>query len=140
MSDTLRDRIAGAASLHEVYAVTEQDEMNAVLPPSRWKCECGDEGPLPPFEKHKAEEAVWQTNAEHLADVILAIPGIAVVELPEPAEAGRCWPVLVGGEPESLYLTQGEIVVSGSVRLYADEARDLAAALLAAADHVERDQ
>ncbi|HOW93038.1 MAG TPA: hypothetical protein P5534_17545 [Candidatus Paceibacterota bacterium] len=140
MSDTLRDRIAAAVSLHEVYAVTEQDEMNAVLPPSRWKCECGGEGPLPPFEKRKAEEAVWQTNAEHIADAILAIPGIAVVELPEPAEAVRCWPALVGGEPESVYLAQGEVIVSGGLRLYADEARDLAAALLAAADYAERDQ
>ena len=74
------------------------------------------------------------------ADAILAIPGIAVVELPEPAEAVRCWPALVGGEPESVYLAQGEVIVSGGLRVYVDEARDLAAALLAAADHAERDQ
>lgn len=78
--------------------------------------------------------------AQHLADAILAIPGIAVVELPEPAEAVRCWPVVVGGEPESVYLAQGEVVVSGGLRLYTDEARDLAAALLAAADYAERNQ
>lgn len=74
------------------------------------------------------------------ADAILALPGIAVVKLPEPAEAGRYWPVLVGGEPESLYLSQGEIVISGNLRLYTDEATSLAAALLAAADHAERQQ
>ena len=74
------------------------------------------------------------------ADAILAIPGIAVVELPEPAEAVRCWPALVGGEPESVYLAQGEVIVSGGLRLYADEARHLAAAFLAAADYAERDQ
>ena len=74
------------------------------------------------------------------ADWILAIPGIAVVELPEPAGAVWCWPALVGGEPESVYLAQGEVIVSGGLRLYANEARDLAAALLAAADHAERDQ
>lgn len=68
-----------------------------------------------------------------MADAILALPGIAVVELPEPAKAVRCWPVLVGGEPESLYLSQGEIIVSGNLRLYTDEATSLAAALLAAA-------
>jgi hypothetical protein len=94
VTDTLRDRIAGAVSLHEV---------------------------------------LWQANAEHLADAILAIPGIAVVELPEPARVGRfrCWPALVGGEPESVYRAGDEVVVSGGLRLYADEARDLAAALLA---------
>lgn len=74
------------------------------------------------------------------ADAILAMPGIAVVELPGPAEAGRCWPVLVGGEPESLYLSQGEIVISGNLRLYVDEATSLAAALLAAAEYAEREQ
>ena len=70
----------------------------------------------------------------------VAIPGIAVVELPEPAEAVRCWPVVVGGEPESLYLAGDEVIVSGSLRLYANESRDLAAALIAAADYAERDQ
>lgn len=135
MSDTLRDRIAGAVSLHEVYAVTEQDEMNAVLPPSRWKCECGGEGPLPPFEKHKAEEAVWQTNAEHIADAILAIPGIAVVELPSFDSIEDDFGVV--DNKVRHYLPSG----FGAYREYRlDEARDLAAALLAAADYAERDQ
>lgn len=65
------------------------------------------------------------------ADWILAIPGIAVVELPEPAGDVRCWPALVGGEPESVYRAGDEVVVSGGLRLYVDEARDIAAALLA---------
>lgn len=84
------------------------------------------------------ENDLVESASAYIADAILAIPGIAVVELPESAAAVRCWPVLVGGEPESLYLTQGEIVVSGSVRLYAEEARVIAAALLAAADYAER--
>jgi len=135
MSDTLRDRIAAAVSLHEVYAVTEQDEMNAVLPPSRWKCECGGEGPLPPFEKHKAEEAVWQTNAEHIADAILAIPGIAVVELPSFDSIEDDFGVV--DNKVRHYLPSG----FGAYREYRlDDARDLAAALLAAADYAERDQ
>ena len=79
-------------------------------------------------------------DIRYITDAILAIPGIAVVELPEPAEAVRCWPALVGGEPESVYLAQGEVIVSGGLRVYVDEARNLAAALLAAADLAERDQ
>jgi hypothetical protein len=79
-------------------------------------------------------------HLDHIADAILALPGIAVVELPEPSGAVRCWPALVGGEPESVYRAGDEVVVSGGLRLYVDEARDLAAALLAAADYAERDQ
>ena len=85
-------------------------------------------------------ELLRPATPSEAAGAILAIPGIAVVELPEPAEAGRCWPVLVGGEPESLYLSQGEIVISGNLRLYTDEATSLAAALLAAADYAERER
>ena len=65
-----------------------------------------------------------------------------MTELPEPSDPRRfrCWPALVGGEPESIYRAGDEVVVSGGLRLYVDEARDLAAALLAAADYAERDQ
>lgn len=122
---TLRDRIAAVQQAH-IFRITE--------------CSCGY---MFPWEK----STEWRERAErewarHVADVILAIPGIAVVELPEPARVGRfrCWPALVGGEPESIYRAGDEVVVSGGLRLYADEARDLAAALLAAADYAERDQ
>ena len=120
MTDNLRDRIAAVLKEH-------QDESGAGP-----DCTCGWE-----WQGY----GLWKDcYAGHVADAILAIPGIAVVELPEPAEAVRCWPALVGGEPESVYLAQGEVIVSGGLRLYADEARDLAAALLAAADYAERDQ
>lgn len=120
---TLRDRIAAVQQAH-IFRITE--------------CSCGYR-----FPWEKSTE--WRERAErewarHVADAILAIPGIAVVELPEPAEAVRCWPALVGGEPESVYLAQGEVIVSGGLRVYVDEARNLAAALLAAADLAERDQ
>lgn len=81
-----------------------------------------------------------------LADAILAAPGIAVVELPEPRWPNgswhETWHVLIGGEPESVYVdgintNNVEIVASGHLRIYADEARSLAAALLAAADKAE---
>ena len=119
-TDTLRDRIVQVQAEHVEGQLTNYDAAG------REECGCGHQGNA--------------TYREHLADAILAIPGVAVVELPEPAEAVRCWPALVGGEPESVYLAQGEVIVSGGLRLYADEARDLAAALLAAADYAERDQ
>lgn len=70
------------------------------------------------------------------ADAILTIPGIAVVELPEPERprVGRC-----------IWLDDLVTVNSGDIDLdyqsiSATDARDLAAALLAAADYAERDQ
>ena len=119
MTDNLRDRIIRIQAEHIDGQLTNYDA-------GREECGCGRQGSA--------------TYREHLADAILAIPGIAVVELPEPAGAVRCWPALVGGEPESVYQAGDEIVVSGGLRVYADEARDLAAALLAAADYAERDQ
>jgi len=119
MTDNLRDRIIRIQAEHIDGQLTNYDA-------GREECGCGRQGSA--------------TYREHLADAILAIPGIAVVELPEPAGAVRCWPALVGGEPESVYQAGDEIVVSGGLRLYANEARDLAAALLAAANFAERDQ
>lgn len=120
MTDTLRDRIVQVQAEHVEGQLTNYDAAG------REECGCGHQGNA--------------TYREHLADAILALPGVAVVELPEPAQAVRCWPALVGGEPESVYLAQGEVIVSGGLRVYVDEARDLAAALLAAADYAERDQ
>ena len=111
MTDTLRDRIVQVQAEHVEGQLTNYDADG------REECGCGHQGNA--------------TYREHLADAILAIPGIAVVELPKPAGAVRCWPALVGGEPESVYQARDEIVVSGGLRLYVDEARDIAAALLA---------
>lgn len=41
--------------------------------------------------------------------------------------------VLIGGEPETVYRQRDEIVVSGTCRIYANEAVPLAIALLKAA-------
>ena len=130
MTDTLRDRIVQVQAEHVEGQLTNYDAAG------REECGCGHQGNA--------------TYREHLADVILAIFGsflkdtfgIGVVELPEPARVGRfrCWPALVGGEPESIYRAGDEVVVSGGLRLYVDEARDLAAALLAAAGYAEREQ
>ncbi|QDF19970.1 hypothetical protein HWC44_gp083 [Mycobacterium phage ThetaBob] len=67
-------------------------------------------------------------------DNIASLPGVAVIQLPEQGQ-GECWRTLIGNEPEDVYLGPwGHIVISGAARLHsAEEARDLAAALLAAA-------
>lgn len=85
------------------------------------------------------------------ADAILAMPGIAVVELPEPMgaerdhvaesmrdrdmwEQGQAWVTIE--RVDRIYMEAGTAYGSVSPAI----ARDLAAALLAAADHAERDQ
>ena len=69
------------------------------------------------------------------ADAILAIPGIAVVELPEPHRSPPM-PFWNGGEIR----TDGRLVVMGDYSLTVSSARIIAADLLAAADYAERDQ
>lgn len=68
-------------------------------------------------------------------DAILAIPGIAVVELPEPHRSPPM-PFWNGGEIR----TDGRLVVMGDYSLTVSSARIIAADLLAAADYAERDQ
>ena len=71
----------------------------------------------------------------HVADAILAIPGIAVVELPSFDSIEDDFGVV--DNKVRHYLPSG----FGAYREYRlDDARDLAAALLAAADYAERDQ
>lgn len=92
----------------------------------------------------------WYANAAamtleqhraHIADRLLALPGIAIVPLPETSQ--NWWPVVHGGEPEQVYLAHepndGEqiVCISGAGYCYVDEARSVAAALLAAAGVAE---
>ena len=81
-------------------------------------------------------------RAEGCAKAVLAVlrERYAIVELPEAP-----YSVLIGGEPEDVYIrndAHGDtaITVSGAFTAYVDEARDIAAALLAAADAAEADQ
>lgn len=93
-------------------------------------------------------EETWfrlpERESGELADAILAIPGIAVVELPEPSEFADMWlhgdvhvasPSTHPGTPVALEIDPGS-----PVYFTVEYARDLAAALLAAADYAERDQ
>ena len=78
-----------------------------------------------------------------VADAILALPGIAVVELPGPDDGRDDWldtvvrTGLSKGCPRSVDVELDPGTVIG---LSVEYARDLAAALLAAAEHAERGQ
>jgi hypothetical protein len=120
VTDTLRDRIAMTLLEHRFVITGCTDQPMC--------CAC-QEGCSDAQGHMLAMDPLL--HDDHIADAILALPGIAVVELPEPAGAVRRWPALVGGEPESVYRAGDEVVVSGGLRLYVDEARDIAAALLA---------
>ncbi len=68
-------------------------------------------------------------------------PTNAVVQLPEPLRE-RIWPVVIGNETETVWVNPDRdveypIVVSGACSVDATEARNLAAALWAAAAKVE---
>lgn len=118
MSDTLRDRIAAVQQAH-IFRIT--------------KCSCGY---MFPWEKSTEwrERAEWEW-ARHVADWILATPGIAVVELPSFDSIEDDFGVV--DNKVRHYLPSG----FGAYREYRlNDARDLAAALLAAADLAERDQ
>lgn len=82
-----------------------------------------------------AENDPVESASAYIADAILALPGIAVVELPEPERprVGR-------------YIWMDDLVTvnSGAIDLdyqsiSATDARDLAAALLAAAEYTEKE-
>lgn len=127
MTDTLHDRIAKA--LHRIYSPS--------LDADDWD----------------DEPHMVQDDYRRDADAILAIPGIAVVELPELManreevpqsirhqsmwEQKYAWATIQ--DDGLIYFENGsDGVAYGTVN--PTEARDLAAALLAAAEHAERDQ
>ena len=115
MLQCLRDRIAAVLKEH-------QDESDAGP-----DCTCGWE-----WQGY----GLWKDcYAGHVADAILAIPGIAVVELPEPDE-GLGQPNYVA-MPGTVFVELGP---GEPIPLSPGVARVFAAALLAAADRAERDQ
>lgn len=119
---TLRDRIVAVQQAH-IFCITE--------------CSCGY---MFPWEKSTEwrERAEWEW-AGHVADAILAIPDIAVVELPEPDyedPTGHGW----NGDPAGgVYAHGGKVYDEESSHTPA-QARAVAANWLAAADYAERDQ
>ncbi|AVO21655.1 DNA methyltransferase [Mycobacterium phage MooMoo] len=101
----------------------------------------------------RIETIIWDAHTRWLNDPTVDVnPGvlilatlrtarIAVIEMPEKlGEDAPYWRTPIGGEPEEVYPTPlGHIVISGAARLdSAEEARALAAALLAAAEVVDQ--
>lgn len=140
MTDGLRAKIAEVLETHNAYSIYEPDsELTKVT------CDCGWVG----------DTDCCSEQYIHVADRILAIPGIAVVELPgymtdrsnvhesirhQPMwEKGQAWATIQEGGPDE-GLVYFEIGSSGYGTVDAVEARDLAAALLAAADRADRGQ
>lgn len=142
VTDTLRDRIAEALLVHNTYTVYDSD-MTKVT------CDCGWVGDT----DYCAEQE------RHVADAILAIPGSAVVELPEPdpvptdEDDGKPplarWGAESGADFQTSVWHFGEVQIDQYASggwwealepISAANARRFAAALLAAADFAERDQ
>lgn len=122
MTDTLRDRIVRVQAEHVEGQLTNYDT-------GREECGCGRQGSA--------------TYREHLADAILALPGIAVVELPGPDDGRDDWldAVVRTGLPKGCPRSVDVELDPGTViGLSVEYARDLAAALLAAADYAERER
>lgn len=70
-------------------------------------------------------------------DALLSLPGIAIIELPRP-HLDQSWRFNDSGEWEYTYVRgDDEIVVSGTGSYTVSEARELAAALLAAVNAAE---
>lgn len=133
MTDTLRDRIAAAIAAHEPvtdYSGADGECIECDLNP-RW----------PDSEAPTGPTAGWKRHATHLADAILAIPGIAVVELPEPDRGGGYGDDGVGwGTDNNSVFTSGGMVYDQCGEFSPAQAREIGLRWLAAADYTERDQ
>lgn len=80
----------------------------------------------------------WKSTSEkhehHLADVLLSLPGIAIVALPEADEEGE-W---LNGDLVASARNRLRLYGLDDSRLSSSEGREIAAALLAAANAAER--
>lgn len=118
MSDSLRDRMLRELARH--YG----GWIDNGKPDSH--CQCGHRGRL--GEHHR----------RHVADAILVIPGIAVVEMPEPDyedSTGHGW----SGDPAGGVYAHGGKVYDEEGSHTPAQARAVAANWLAAADYAEKE-
>lgn len=89
-------------------------------------------------EALKEQGAAYPNAGSRLVVDALKAAGIALVELPQPGtELFDGWKVLYDGAPEEMYVEQGKVCISGGDSFSPDNARQLGAALLAAADAAE---
>jgi hypothetical protein len=87
-------------------------------------CRCGDE--------HLAYD-YW---ARHVADVLLSLPGLAIVELPKPRRSGA-WTIFATADPYIASSCERQVDDRDQF-ITPSEARRRAAALLAAANAAEQ--
>lgn len=123
MTDTLRDRIVRVQAEHVEGQLTNYDT-------GREECGCG-----------RQDSATYR---EHLADAILALPGITIMELPEPdygpdGEGQFGWSANGADITATPDLDGHWSVWDSDCQLEPHDARDLAAALLAAAEYAEKE-
>jgi len=116
-----RERIAAVQLEHVDGQLTNYDT-------GREECGCGRQGSA--------------TYREHLADAILALPGIAVVELPEPDYDGDDGDGGVGwGTGDNCVFASGGMVYDQCGEFSPAQAREIGLLRwLAAADYAEREQ
>ena len=128
MADTLRDRIAWLMWCANEGYLTDADRAGVS------NIFTADPATLHP------DDAFSLPRWREMADAILAAPGIAVVELPEPDGDGDSWEdaaVHLGRAVEVPRIVYVEIDPGDPIPLLSSDARGIAAALLAAADKAE---
>ncbi|WP_373202640.1 hypothetical protein [Mycobacterium marinum] len=90
--------------------------------------------------REKLAEALaehYEIAARRFADVLLSLPGIAIVELPQMAGVNSLDNAVWYREPYTEQSFDGEVVISDRVAIGVEHLRPFAAALLAAAAAAE---
>lgn len=124
MSDNVRADLATALRAHFFWWANHSSIG------SESHCRCGE------------RPRDWSHWADHAADVLLSVPGIAIIELPAYNEEYECFSgggYPCNGDPEHVCGAKGGMVRAGLPQYMPPSiARSVAAALLAAADAAEQ--
>ncbi|QBI97421.1 hypothetical protein SEA_FANCYPANTS_85 [Mycobacterium phage Fancypants] len=133
MSDELRDVLTEALKAHQVYRFQRWDDDSIQW----WQCHgCDFKSNTFPIKGMNRVVLGEEIAADHHADVIASLPGVAVIQLPEPtyAEYPDEWSSRMAEDEWDTWVDgRGNIQVRTQGYATADGARNLAAALLAAA-------
>ncbi|UVD40539.1 hypothetical protein SEA_IKELOA_6 [Mycobacterium phage IkeLoa] len=137
MSDELRAVLTEALKAHQVYHCSRFDWDHG--PVQWWQCHgCDFKSTMFPIKGTNRVILGEEIAADHLADVIASLPGVAVIQLPEPTHSGTvstsfrratAWSRIPQARGESRLITLDD---PGRC-MSATEARTLAADLIAAA-------
>lgn len=137
-NERLRERLRNPAEL------AEMSDLRARLADALRKhrgfpahCVCG-------WESKDGWKSTSEKHEHHLAGVLLSLPGIAIVELPEPNSSRR--PAFDGKDDDRWFTPLGQVTRWGTLIQRSDgvtarpaEARAVAVALLAAANAAEQE-